>query len=366
MSDSESSQCSLDFLPDVDTSSTQPTKKYKHQHPDPVDDTLVECEPEDEMEWCASVLSSHRSTPAQKKDIYLMIFNFACCKTFEYLAQEVKRLHAKERYLILDNELRNFFVTYPKKQEARETILKSFPEYAWPEGFLEFVSDYLNKSVTKEFTNSNTWTAGLSEEELRQVYTGHLIEYQVKTVAAPVNNALNPLWQPLPSGVQDSTPLRHYVRRKLWHKHCLDLSKSYLKVKLGQKPKKAETRLVLTEEYTKEDALEEIYLKRMHNMTLEWRPKCWLTFIFMGRPAGDRMSYLFSSGSPSKAMPYGISPSEAALSIGGREARRHLHESVGRGFGKRNPRKMRPRPTSPDTFSATTTDLNADSIIKKS
>ena len=135
----------------------------------------------------------------------------------------------------------------------------------------------------------------------------------------------------LPSGVTDTA---HYeeLRRSFWHEKCLAAAKQSVNARATVKQKKTGIpSLILTKEYTKEDAREEKYLELMRGMDNTYYPDCWLSFLWLGKPQGDRCSNLFNSGVATRNLTQGLTPNEAVLAIGSRSVRKRFHESVGRG-----------------------------------
>jgi len=335
-SESEGSQHSLDEDLALETLASSSSSKFKHQYPDdPVFVHDEDCEKDDDMAYFASICTSN-SKPALVKNVFAMLLNFACCKVFESIKSNVSRTDKKNLWILCCNEMRAFISNYPATKEAKDVVLKDFPDQTWPAGFSEYVQKQLWKEPNKKVLKSLPEYNRLNDTEKRACMFGSAVEDQaVRKAAAEINNFLNPKWQKLPSGSNNYTCLFRYLRRCLWHDIALTKATNNMKNRLQANAKNP---VVLTASFTKDHFLENLYLAALRSLEEDWGyPVCWISFLQMGLPALaslGQISPLFNSGIPTTGMTQGLGPMEAAQGIGSKFARRQFHESL---QGKRPP-----------------------------
>jgi hypothetical protein len=232
--------------------------------------------------------------------------------------------------------MRAFVTNYPATREAKDVVLKDFPEKTWPAGFSDYVQKQLWKEPNKKVLKSLPDYNKLTDTEKRACMFGSAVEDQaVRKASAEINNFLNPKWQKLPSGNNNYTCLYRYLRRCLWHDIALTKATNNMKNRLQANAKRP---VVLTPAFTKEHFLERLYLAALRSLEDEWGyPVCWISFLQMGLPAlasHGQISPLFNSGIPTTGMSQGLGPMEAAQGIGSKAARKQFHEAL---QGKRPP-----------------------------
>jgi hypothetical protein len=335
-SDSERSNVSLDEDFSLEAQGTVSSSKFKHQYPDdPVFVHDEDLEKEDDMAYFASICTLN-TKPALVKNVFAMLLNFACCKVFESIKSNVARTDKKTLWLTCCNEMRAFVTNYPATKEARDVVLKDFPEKTWPAGFADYVQKQLWKEPNKKVLKSLPDYNKLTDTEKRACMFGSAVEDQaVRKASAEINNFLNPKWQKLPSGNNNYTSLYRYLRRCLWHDIALTKATNNMKNRLQANAKNP---VVLTDAFTKEHFLERLYLAALKSLEEDWGyPLCWISFLQMGLPAlasHGHISPLFNSGIPTVGMGEGLGPLEAAQGFGSKSARKQFHESL---QGKRPP-----------------------------
>ncbi len=114
----------------------------------------------------------------------------------------------------------------------------------------------------------------------------------------------------------------------MWPEECKDNAKRAINGALKRTKKNGELSLVLTDEYTREMALEDAVRKKVSGGYENWYPEYWFCFLTMGRPIGEgHCSPLFNSGIPTKDMPSGLGPT-AAMEEGSRQVRRQQRKKV--------------------------------------
>lgn len=319
-SESESAQNSVSYA--ISSSG----KRYSHQYPDTTLDIHIEVPEVDDFELFGRWASGPEK---QKKErVFRYFYNLACCCAFESLAVTEQRVGSKEKWNILCTKFRTVLTGFPLIESNREGCLKFFPDQTWPDGFLEFCSQQHQK-VTQTFLRLNPSMKDATPEDQLMWFTGSRVEDRAKECKEVINNRLNPAWlDTLPSGCTQ-TAFLIALRRTLWHDFCLDAARQSVRARTTVKLKGGEPSLRLSEEFTRDDAIEAAYVSKMAGMSDEWYPDCWVAFICMGRPAGDqKMSPLFNSGLPTKSFSQGLCPHDAVLATGGRDARRNYHRSL--------------------------------------
>lgn len=84
----------------------------------------------------------------------------------------------------------------------------------------------------------------------------------------------------------------------------------------------------LSDEYTKEMAIDDAFKKKLEGGFVDWYPDYWYTFIAIGLPSGQgSCSPLLNSGCPSKTMAMGLGPSHA-FKEGSRDVRKMEHRKI--------------------------------------
>jgi predicted metal-binding transcription factor (methanogenesis marker protein 9) len=338
-SDQEGSVVSLDGSLSLEGSATAATHsslhKYKHLYPEIcVFEHNELMEQEDDMEIFAHIIPIN-SKPANVKSVMQMLMNFACCKVFEGIKLNVARTDTKSLWLHYHNEFRAFISNYPSTVEAHDFVLAKFPDKTWPPNFANFCLNTMFKPPSKAMMKQIKDSDKMSEEQLKALMLGGIVEEQAKKSIQDINNLLNPKWQKLPSGCTNYTPLFKYLRKCLWHSIALKKAQDNVKNALQTNASK---KVTLTPEFTKEDFLEERYLFAMQQCEQEWGyPTCWISFLFLGPPALatiGRVSPSFALGIPEVNVTQGLGPLEAVQRVGSKEARKAFHATV---QGKRPP-----------------------------
>jgi hypothetical protein len=277
------------------------------------------------------IMSSWASDEVKRGDLFDQLLVFACANAFQNLAECESRLDNVKRWSTLRTNLTDFLANYPGSvRDARTRVLRHMPDPTnWPNGFVEHVMAKINKTVTKAETRG---LKNMTAEQIQICVAGKRIEDIAKAAQSMINNRFNPFYSDdLPSGHQNDIAMLRLVRRYQWHHKNLELAENAVRRDLASKKKDGTFRLVIGGGFTKQDAIERAYLRRMETMDYDWYPDCWFTYVAMGRPAGeDAMSALFNSGVTSKILADGLGPQEAAASIGTNAQRKRFHSKLGR------------------------------------
>jgi hypothetical protein len=256
------------------------------------------------------IMGTWATDPVKRPLLFDQLLVFACANAFQNLAENESRLDNIKRWATLRTNFSDFLSNYPERvSDARLRVLKHMPDPSkWPDGFVEHAMSKINKSPTKVEARA---FKNMSDDQMQACVAGKRIEELAKAAQSIINNRFNPHYSAdLPSGYQNDIAMLRLVRRYQWHEKSVELATNAVRRDLFTKKKDGTTRLVLGDGFTKLDAIEKAYLRRMRTMTYDWYPDCWFTYITMGRPAGeDRMSALFNSVWPPRYCPTGWDPS---------------------------------------------------------
>jgi hypothetical protein len=301
------------------------------------------------------IMSSWATDPVKRVDLFDQLLVFACANAFQNLAENETRLDNIKRWSTLRTNLSDFLSNYPAQvRDARQRVLRHMPDPSkWPDGFVEHVMSKINKPSTKAETRL---LKNMSDEQIQTCVAGKRIEELAKAAQSMINNRFNPHYSvDLPSGHQNDIAMLRLVRRYQWHDKSLELATNAVRRDLFTKKKDGSTRLVLGDGFTKLDAIERAYVRRMQLMDYEWYPDCWFTYIAMGRPAGeDAMSALFNSGVASKILSEGLGPQEVAATLGNKTLRKRHYAAM----SKDEPPGPQPHSSSSSSIVSATTHAN--------
>jgi hypothetical protein len=277
------------------------------------------------------IMSGWALDPVKKIDLFDQLLVFACANAFQNLAECESRLDNVKRWSTLRTNISDFLSNYPTLiRDARQRVLRHMPDPTnWPDGFVEHVMSKINKPATKLETRG---LKSMTAEQIQVCVAGKRIEDIAKAAQSAINNRFNPHYSvDLPSGHQNDIAMLRLVRRYQWHHKNVELAENAVRRDLATMKKDGTPRLVIGNGFTKQDAVERAYLRRMESMDYDWYPDCWFTYVAMGRPAGeDAMSALFNGGVASKILSEGLGPQEVAASIGKKNQRKRLYSKLGR------------------------------------
>jgi hypothetical protein len=266
------------------------------------------------------IMCTWATDPVKRPILFDQLLVFACANAFQNLAENESRLDNIKRWATLRTNFSDFLSNYPERvSDARLRVLKHMPDPSkWPDGFVEHAMSKINKSPTKVEARA---FKNMSDDQMQACVAGKRIEELAKAAQSIINNRFNPHYSAdLPSGYQNDIAMLRLVRRYQWHEKSVELATNAVRRDLFTKKKDGTTRLVLGDGFTKLDAIEKAYLRRMRTMTYDWYP---------GRPAGeDRMSALFNSGVASKILSDGLGPQPAAASVGNKHLRKRLYSTL--------------------------------------
>jgi hypothetical protein len=275
------------------------------------------------------ILSAWATDPAKRTDLFDQLLVFACANAFQNIAENESRLDNIKRWSQLRTNFSDFLSNYPEKvRDARQRVLRHMPDPSnWPDGFVEYAMLKISKPSTKA---ESRLLKNLTAEQVEICVAGKRIEELAKAAQTCINNRFNPHYSvDLPSGHQNDIAMLRLVRRYQWHEKSVELATNGVRRDLFTKKKDGTLRLVLGDGFTKQDAIEQAYIRRMKAMDYDWYPDCWFTYITMGRPAGeDHMSHLFNSGVASKILSEGLGPQEVAAALGNKTHRKRHYTAL--------------------------------------
>jgi hypothetical protein len=206
----------------------------------------------------------------------------------------------------------------------------------------------------------------MNAEQIQVCVAGKRIEDIAKAAQSVINNRFNPHYSDnLPSGYQNDIAMLRLVRKYQWHFKNVELAENAVRRDLSTKKKDGSSRLVLGQGFTKQDAVERAYVRRMQTMDYDWYPDCWFTYVAMGRPAGeDVMSALFNGGVASKILAEGLGPQAVAASIGSKSQRKRLHSALGQDLqpSVSTSSAERPRVSDESAHAKVTEEINIDRL----
>jgi hypothetical protein len=99
------------------------------------------------------------------------------------------------------------------------------------------------------------------------------------------------------------------IRDYLWPEECLQNARHALTQGLKRINKNGNASIVITENHTKENYIEEGYVKRLQKQSGDWYPDCWFAFLAMGKASGsDNICAFLNSGLPTKNVAVTLCP----------------------------------------------------------
>jgi hypothetical protein len=222
-----------------------------------------------------------------KKSMCKNLFNFISCLAGESL--DISGMTTLDQY-------QNFYIKFVMwienmhvKEEFKTGILKLFPGRKLPDYFEAHVA-------AMKCTPTSTWIKAngarmLSPEQLRNAKFGCTIKAAFDACKRDINGFANPLWIPpqkLPSGVS-VYGYNYFMRRQLWPVRAQELAANSVKQAFLRDNK--------NEKYVKKDHFGAI-VERAQQSPFDklWYPEYWLSFLFLGMPAGDNVRDSFKSG----------------------------------------------------------------------
>lgn len=285
------------------------------------------------------------SKKSKKTEVWNQLFAFACCKCYETLTEEQKQFKSRERWALLRDEFRQFLLNFPKTNDGKQRVLHSF-EGVWPPEFEDYATKKLASKWTPKFLEENRTLANLNldREVAVDLAGGKFIESTAHETKSVINNKLNPHYGELPSGHEDDSLMLLRVRKYQWHDNCKKLADNAVRQKKGNKD------ITISAEYTNEMAMEKEYKARMDKMTFAWYPVAWFTFLMMGKPAGDHMSYISRSGEANTSKTF--APNEQLAGIAGKHGRKRFHKQT-------NKDTSMPPPSTPKTKRSKTSKVSS-------
>lgn len=177
------------------------------------------------------------------------------------------------------------------QEEHRNGILHLFQNFEWEEDFLEHCSTMQRSDPTDTFIKHHKLNEGnLSDVHKREIFFGSKIKTAYETARRAIGSSANPLWvQPakLPSGANVSG-MFYSIRKRLWlTSRAFDLAKAAIRQEFkrdGLSFKEADHKELILQRAVTYDFQESYF------------PPWWLTFVYLGMPAGDNCRKQFQSG----------------------------------------------------------------------
>jgi hypothetical protein len=212
-----------------------------------------------------------------------------------------------------------------QKEEFRSGILRLFPDQKLPQQFHDHVRA-LNTNPTVKWIKDH----GLQSKSIqvaKNMKLGALVKASFETCKREINGLANPLFisrEKLPSGISEYAYF-YFMRKQFWPARAEELASNAVKQAFARDPANKNM-----PQYKKKDHLHAIRKKaELYPFDGKWYPEWWLSFIFLGMPAGDMVRDGFKSG-----MATYTSSLQEIRDLSSKVNRRTIDEAlVGRGEG---------------------------------
>jgi hypothetical protein len=241
-----------------------------------------------------------------EKSIYIIIINLSmflahkklyCENLFTFVSSLACITASREGMKTVDR-MQNYATQFQlwmseckRQEEHRNGILHLFEDFEWDSDFLAHCSIMQRSDPTDTFVKSHKLgERHISDVHKREIFFGSKIKAAYETAKRAIGSGANPLWVPpgkLPSGANVSG-MFYSIRKRLWlSSRAIDLAKAAIRQEFkrdGRSFKEGDNRDVILQRAVTYDFQESYF------------PPWWLTFVYLGMPAGHNCRKQFQSG----------------------------------------------------------------------
>ena len=252
-------------------------------------------EDNDDVVLMMNMMQSKGKGPS-KPLLFKNLFNLLCCLAGESLDRGSMGL--TDQYLNFNTQFVFWLEHLALKEEFTSDLLRHFPDKELPVGFNEYVQ--LMEAVPTVKWITSLGIQNMPVDKQNKMKFGSIVKSHFDAAKREINNNANPLWispSKLPSGVSEYA-YTYFIRQELWPQQAFAKAKNAMKTAVARVKRYEKTKKNKTKKGPVEVEDVRPIEERLRDYPFEpsWYPDWWLTFLFLGLPAGNKCRDSLVSG----------------------------------------------------------------------